>query len=239
MSQTIGIVDVSALSFSCNIDPAEYQPSCADRAFLAQVVRRATESVRLERVVVLFPNNDRLDDFAASIPNDVEIYTSLAPDALSKLADVVDRFEADSMLRVRADALYVDPIMIDQLVEVGHASRATDYVTFCNSDGQPAICPEMGVLAEWCTTRAVVDADARCVATDDRRLGTHYIFSNPQDYNLRMIPLPPELDRQDLGLFCRHLTQFEDLEDLADAFGWDTIDWREMVRWSHRHEVIR
>ena len=88
---------------------------------------------------------------------------------------------------------------------------------------------QVGLFAEWCRSSAVLHADRVCREAVHRQRGTSYLYSNPQKYNVRLVPTPFELNRDDHRLICADWEDWECLEDILEAVGPDYLDWHQIV----------
>ncbi len=104
-------------------------------------------------------------------------------------------------------------------------------------DGQPTILSPLGVFAEWCRA-ALVQADGEATAPADREEVTRYLYSHPETFRLRLIPVPSELDRDDLRLTVEHEEDWEHLHTIYDALGPEGFEWRQIADLLHRNPDV-
>ena len=55
-------------------------------------------------------------------------------------------------------------------------------------------------MGEWFSASALREANETAVEESDREQITGYLYAHPEQFNLRLIPVPPELDRDDVRL---------------------------------------
>ena len=133
------------------------------------------------------------------VPPDVRAYVARGSDPLARVVDAMDHFQATAVVRVLADAPFVDPVLVDRLVSTADAHPRCDYISYCSADGRPAIMTHVGLCAEWCSAAALRRAQSGGPRQQaDRDAVTSYLYSHPEQFNVRLIPLPSELDRDDL-----------------------------------------
>ena len=239
MCDTLGIVefDCSRLSEGRNL------LSLADRRFgdkplLQWVVRRVTESLHLDQVIVLTdPGHVALARTLA--PQDVTVFASRATDLLSRYVAAIDAFQASQVVRVTLDHPFVDPTLIDRLVTTANKNPGFSYIGFFLQNGQPAVASPLGVFAEWCTAQALVQANQECNERQERDTVTRYIYSHPEIFPMRLIPTPQELDREDLRLRVDREEDWEHAQTIIETLGVVDLDWRRITDLLKMHPEIR
>src|SRR5215471_19124336 len=100
------------------------------KPLLEWVVRRMTESALLDGVIVLAPKCTETVDLSDLVPRDVPLFTSDSPDALARYVDALGEFPAKHVVRVAAEHPFVDPVLIDRLVNTAANHQEADYVGF-------------------------------------------------------------------------------------------------------------
>ncbi len=68
---------------------------------------------------------------------------------------------------------------------------------------------------------------------------TAYVFGHPELYNVRLIPLPEELDREDLRLHVDGVEDWEHAQVIYEALGPDEWDWRRIADLLHSQPALR
>jgi spore coat polysaccharide biosynthesis protein SpsF (cytidylyltransferase family) len=169
------------------------------KSILEWVVRRATDCQRLDAVVVLV-GDDLLEAVRPVVPADVKVVSSGGLDPLAATVAALARWRAKSLVHICADNPFNDPVLIDRLASAADAHPDCDYIGYCRADGRPAILTHLGVFADWCSARALRQADREAQGPAERGHVTTYLFGHPEKFNVRLIPLPAELDREDLRL---------------------------------------
>ena len=81
------------------------------------------------------------------------------------------------------------------------------------------VSTSLGVFAEWCKADALRLAHRKATAPSDRDSVTRYLYSHPEMFRLRLIPVPSELDRDDLRLTVGFEEDWEHVHTLYDALG--------------------
>jgi spore coat polysaccharide biosynthesis protein SpsF len=226
MLSTLGVVQVP---------PASTLPGLkANRGFqgktlLEWVVRRVTDCQWLEGVMVVAPRDDDGASLSELVPPDVPLYRSDRKDALGQIADALLAYPAKGVVRVGIEQPFVDPELIDRLVTRANEHPGCDYIGYCSRNGKPAIQSSLGMFGEYIQTRALLAADREASLPDDRSNVTRYLYSRPDKFAVRMIPVPVELDREDLRLRIESVDDWEHAQQIVDALGDEHLDWQRIA----------
>src|SRR5262249_33780980 len=121
---------------------------------------------------------------------------------------------------------FIDPQLIDRLVNTADAHPASDYISYCARNGRPAILSPLGVFVEWFRVKALRKAERDAKHAADREHATRYLYSHPEKFNLRLIPAPSELDRDDVRLTIDSEADWELAQTIFDALGPEQLDWQ-------------
>ena len=199
------------------------------RSILEWVIRRVTDSIRLDGVIVVAPAGEESESLAHLVPSDVPVFLGDEKDPLGRLCKALEKYEAENVVRIRGDNLFIDSGMIDRLVATAEEHPSCDYVSYCSRDGRPAILSPVGIYAEWFRAKALREADR--IARDEyaRERVTHCIYSHPERFNLRLIPAPAEIDREDVRLLVDIEEDWDHAQTLFDALGPELLDWQRIA----------
>ena len=189
------------------------------KSLLEWVVRRVTESQRLDGVIVVVGDTPEQRRIAELVPPDVPIFVGKQADPLADFAAALREFRSKGVVRVCVDNPFIDPVLIDRLVTAAESYPDCDYISYCFRDGRPAVQSPLGVFAEWCRVGAVQEADRNASDAVDRMQVTRYVYSRPDRFQLRLIPVPPELDRDDVRLTIDVDEDWEHAQVIFDALG--------------------
>jgi spore coat polysaccharide biosynthesis protein SpsF len=206
---------------------------------LERVIRSVSESQRLDGVVVLVCDQGEHCCLQKLVPSDIPVFIGSQPDALGRFAKVVEHFGAKAVVRVRGDSLFIDPGLIDRLVTSAESANECDYATYCSHGGRPAMLSSVGIYAEWIRAKALGKAAARATAADDRRQVTRYLYTHPEKFQLRLLPAPAELDRDDVRLTIEQEEDWEHVLTLYEALGSDRLDCRRIADLLDHHPALR
>jgi spore coat polysaccharide biosynthesis protein SpsF (cytidylyltransferase family) len=97
----------------------------------------------------------------------------------------------------------------------------------------------LGIFAEWCRAESIFQADRNAVDSLDRQQSTRYVSSHPENFQLRFLPAPAEIDRDDIRLAIDHEEDWEHAHIIFDALGPERLDWRCIVELLADHPAMR
>ncbi len=199
------------------------------QSLLGWVVRRVTDSALLDGVIVVAHDSAEQRSIAELVPLDVPVFVGTQPDALHRFAQALEEYPAEAVVRVRADNPFIDPGLIDRLVTTAESDSTSDYVSYCSRDGRPAILSPVGIYAEWFRGSVLHRAARSSRDSDDREHVTRYIYSRPEKFNVRLIPAPAEIDRDDIRLMVDMEEDWDHTLEIFDALGPESLDWQRIA----------
>jgi spore coat polysaccharide biosynthesis protein SpsF len=241
MLTTLGIVQVGA-SGDGRV-AADRLGAIARRPFagmplLEWVVRRLTESAQLDGVIALVGDHEHYASLLPLVPLDIPVLVSRQPDALGALAEAVREFPCAGVVRVLVRNPFVDPTLIDRLVTTARTNPGCDCISYCRGNGRPVLS-RFGFFAEWFRSKAIKHADKRATVPADRRQATRFLYCHPELFQLRMIPVPPVLDRDDVRLTLDVEEDWDHAEAIYEALGPEALDWQRIAGLLDHHPHIR
>jgi spore coat polysaccharide biosynthesis protein SpsF len=194
-----------------------------------------TDCQQLDRVVVATGDSDDNAAIRELVPRDVDVVAGSESDVLGRFVDVLDAHPADGVVRVCADNPFIDPALIDRMVVAAAEHPGCDYISYVSATGRPVILSSVGVYAEWCRADALRQADREATDPTDREHVTRYLYSRPELFNLRLLPTPRELDRDDVRLTVDFEEDWQHAQEISDALtteaiGGETSDWQQVAR---------
>jgi spore coat polysaccharide biosynthesis protein SpsF len=209
------------------------------QSLLEWVVRRVTDCMRLDGVIVVACNAVGHRFIRDLVPMDVPVFVGSQPDALGCLARALEEYRAEAVVRVRGDNPFIDPGLIDRLVTTAQAHPKCDYVSYCSRDGRPAILSPVGVYAEWIRAAALWRAARAARSRADREHVTRYIYSHPEKFNLRLIPAPTQIDRDDVRLTVDIEEDWDHALAIFEALGPEALDWQRIAELLDHQPALR
>jgi spore coat polysaccharide biosynthesis protein SpsF len=226
MLRTLGIVQACSDSggFRCIA-----QRKLGGQSLLEWVVRRVTDCMRLDGVIVVACDAADHHFIRELVPMDVPVFVGSQPDALGRFARALEEYPAEAVVRVPGDNPFIDPALIDRLVTTAEAHPSCDYMSYCSRDGRPAILSPVGVYAEWFRSAALRRVARAARSRVDREQVTRYIYSHPEEFNLRLIPAPAEIDRDDVRLTVDIEEDWDHALAIFEALGPEALDWQRIA----------
>jgi spore coat polysaccharide biosynthesis protein SpsF len=200
------------------------------KSLLEWVVRRATDCQRLDRVVVLVPSGPEAQFVAELVPPDVPVVVGNTKDRLAGHVAALASYPARGVVRICAEAPFVDPVLIDRLVTTASEHPECDYIGYCRRDGFPTILSSVGMFAEWCRADALRRASDEITLQSDREQVTSYLYSHPEKFAVRLISAPPGLDRDDVRLAIDSEEDWDHAQTIFEALGPESLDWQHIAR---------
>ena len=79
------------------------------RSLLEWVVRRVTDAMRLDGVIVADCEPDEERGLHRLVPSDVPLFHGEGSDALDRFTKSLEEYPAEGVVRVRGDNFFVDP----------------------------------------------------------------------------------------------------------------------------------
>lgn len=201
----------------------------AGRSVLEWVIRRVTDSMRLDGVIVVACQPEDYRDVGRFVPSDVPIFCGEGDDALAHFVRALEQYPAEAVVCVRGDNLFIDPGLIDRLVTTAEANPNCDYVGYHLRDGRPAIHSPVSVYAEWFRTSALRKANRLARNEVEREDVTRYIYSHPEKFNVRLLSAPAEIDREDVRLTVDIEEDWDHALTIYDALGPERLDWQRIA----------
>jgi spore coat polysaccharide biosynthesis protein SpsF len=172
------------------------------------------------------------------VPSDVPIFLSREPDMLTRFLRALEQYPAEAVVRVHGDNLFIDPALIDRLVTAAEAGEC-DYVSYGSRDGRPAVLSPVGVYAEWFRAKTLRRAGHLARDPVDREEVTRYLYCHPERYNVRLIPAPEEIDRDDVRLTIAGDEDWDHALAIYEALGPEALDWQRIARLLNHQPALR
>lgn len=209
------------------------------RPLLEWVVRHVTEAMRLDGVIVLAGAGASQGDLGRLVPCDVPVVCGEGADPLARFCSALEQYAAEGVVRVRGDGMFVDPSLIDRLVTAAECDPDCDYVSYGLHDGRPAVLSSATIYAEWFRTSALRQANRMAREPLDREHVTRYLYMHPGKFNVRLIPAPAEIDRDDVRLTVDIEEDWDHVLAIFEALGPDRLDWQRVANLLNHQPALR
>lgn len=236
MLKTLGIVEAC---FQSPLERSRASRKLGGKSVLEWIVRRATDCVRLGGVIVVTTDDPENQFLSKLVPSDVPLFVARKRDALGCLAAAVEQYPAHEAVRIGTSYPFIDPLLIDRLVVAATAQDEFDYVGYCSRDGRPAILSPVGVCAEWFRAEAIRLASRQAKTRQDREEPTRYLYSHPETFRVRLIPVPEQIDRDDVRLCVDIEEDFDHAVAIFEALGPEELDYHRIARLLHQQPALR
>jgi spore coat polysaccharide biosynthesis protein SpsF len=236
MLKTLGIVEVRP---NADLSRLTACRRLGGKSLLEWVVRAMTESLGLDSVIILAPDIAEAAELTELAPCDVPLLVSDRPDALARFAAAMDAYPARAVVRVAAEHPFVDPVLIDRLVTAAANHTDADYIGYCSRNGRPIVRSPLGAIGEWIRGSAIRRANRAALHAIDRDQVSSHFHTHPEQFNLRLIPIPRQLDRDDLRLTIGGEEDWERTQTIFEALGPEPHDYRRVADLLHHQPALR
>jgi spore coat polysaccharide biosynthesis protein SpsF len=172
---------------ACSRLPGKAMAPLAGEPMIWRQIERLRCARRLSRVMVA-TSDQACDDALAGylVSRGQSVFRGSATDLLDRFARCAQALApATHVVRIKGDAPFVDPILIDEAIGVAQQSGAA-YV----SNRQPRMHPE-GLEVEVITTGALIQAAQQTRDATLRISPTAFIRSRPDLFSVAHTPAPP------------------------------------------------
>jgi spore coat polysaccharide biosynthesis protein SpsF (cytidylyltransferase family) len=189
--------------------PGKILADVEGQSMLERVVRRVQKSKRVDDVVVATTDKPADDVTAAKAEElNVKVVRGSEDDVLDRFRKAANESHADHVVRVSADSPFVDPEVIDRIVEEYLAAGA-DYASNKLNPSFP-----LGLDAEIFSRAALERAWLGATEPFERSHVTYFMYSNAASFSLHPVTTDPD----------RHSWRWtvdtpEDLEFARQVFG--------------------
>lgn len=152
--------------------------------------------------IVLATTTSPADDPLAVLADahGIKVFRGSEHDVLQRFIDCAHREGFRHVLRICADNPFLKSEYLQALI-VDYLKHPCDYVSYAFPDGTPIIRSHIGLFAEMVATEALERAAQLTNETFYHEHVTNFIYGNPEDFSIRLLPLPEELRaRNDIRL---------------------------------------
>ena len=149
------------------------------------------------------------------------------------------RYDAQHGVRVRLNSPFVDPELIDRLICTANNHPGSDYIGYAAGRCGPMVLAQLGLFADWCRAEAVYQAEHRSWQAEDRHDPLRYVYSHPEVFQLRLIAVPPQLDRNDLRLAVHGDEDRDHAQIIFDALGPEKLEWQRIAELLDQQPALR
>lgn len=162
--------------------------------------------------------------------------------ACERLAMAADSADAEWVVCMPANRPFVDAVLIDQLISAAMKSGECDYVGYGNHPEDCARIDQLGLAGEVChvdTLRRLRRNADRLAADCDQAVIANWLATAPGVYQLKFIPLPTQLDRDDLRFTVTDETDWDDVELLCETVSDTDSQWDQLTKLVSSNDDLR
>lgn len=135
-------------------------------------------------------------------------------DVLDRFVRAAEAFGLERIIRVCSDNPFLRPDTFQVFFDA-YDREPADYIAYGFADGRPTIKSHLGLFAEFTTADALRRAAALTQEKLYREHVTIYLYTHPQEFKVRLLPLPDELEgRFDLRFTLDTMDDFVLLQQL-------------------------
>lgn len=172
-------------------------PFYENEGVFSLILKRLTSIIKKENIILATStnvNNDVLEDIAKSYG--VNCFRGSEDDVLQRFIDAATQFNATKLIRVCADNPFLDLDYLNFLLQ-NFNENDCDYMSFLTSNGTPTIKTHYGFWAEAVTLNALEKVQTMTNESLYHEHVTNFIYSNPNDFNIKFFNIPEEINRHD------------------------------------------
>lgn len=229
-ARSIAAVDLGR--FDSPVNQARFAArSLGSQTVLHQIVRRLSDAALVDEIVVTgthLPATLLSGGLAG-----VEFLDVPSEYGCERLAAVADRYGADWIVYVPANRPFVDPVLVDRLLARGASETDCDYIGFTSSDGGWLRSAQLGLCGEVCHGDALRRLRRHIEQIPKAKLCAPsvaaWLQEAPGAYRMRLIPLPSELDHEDLRFTVEDESDWDDAAVLCEAIGNERTEWQSLA----------
>jgi spore coat polysaccharide biosynthesis protein SpsF len=187
-------------------------------------IRRLEESTLLD-VVVVTGNPAQRDQVLSGSLCGARWMPSPSVSPVHRALEIAERTDAQWLVFVSATCPFLDPTLMDRLIAAAWSNPEADYVGFSASGRNPLSLGNLGLTGEMCSRPAL---EKLASEPADNLEVAHLIKCAPETYQMRLLPLPAELDRSEMRFNLEALEDLDEAYSLMEAAGED-ISWQRLA----------
>ncbi len=214
------------------------QSRFAGTSLFEWIVRRVTEAQRLDGVIALFDRTVAAQ-IGHLVPADVPLFSCSQPEPLDRIVAAIDKFPTRAVVRVGVRTPFVDPDLIDRLINSAEQNADCDYVSYRSHDGQPLTISHLGLFAEWCRSAALRRAQRIAKRHPTQQQITQFFTGHPEFFQMRFLQVPQALDRDDVRLTLSGQIDWEHAEEIYEALGAEGLNWQRIAELLDHQPALR
>ncbi len=154
------------------------------------------------------PADQKLVEYAQG--QGMTVFIGEEENVLKRFIDATAMVNADVVVRVCGDNVFLDPREVDRLLE-SHFNESAEYTTNSFNDGTLAVLTGCGFAVEVASAETLQKIQAETNDQVSLEHVTPYIYKNPDKFKINVVRLPEKLQLKGLR------TTVDNREDLANV----------------------
>ncbi len=158
-----------------------------------------------------------------------------------RLCAVADASRVDWIVCVPANRPFVDATLTDQLIAKARKLSDCDYVGYASCGGDWRRMDQLGLAGEAChadTLRRLRNNADRLGGDQDGSIAS-MLKNAPGAYHLKFVPVPSELDRDDLRFAVEDESDWDDAQLLCETVTEEDSQWQQLTQLVMGNEGLR
>ncbi|MGN6547619.1 MAG: cytidylyltransferase domain-containing protein [Aureliella sp.] len=205
------------------------------RTLLERTVRRLSESSLLDAIVIV--GDSEFSGLIAQSCTQPAVWLPCdAPSSVARAWHAADELGAEWIVTVGATSVFVDPILIDRVLATAWGNPKSDMVAFMSTVGSGMCVEGAGLAGDVCNRRVLKKLMLERNIDDDCRCVSQLLFSMPEAFHTRLIPLPSVLEHTDLRFTLETEGDLDRALMILEATD-DDCDYRDLVPLLSHFEV--
>ena len=203
--------------------PGKMLKTIGDKTTIQHVLRQVKRATMIDHIVVA-TTTEAVDDALASAVRDegVDVFRGSVDDVLDRYYQAALPHNPDAVVRITGDCPFVDPALIDQVIERFASTSNVDYV----SNAHPATYPD-GMDVEIISFAALQKLWRSANLSSEREHVTLGAWQNPDIFEVDVVR--NEVDASDLRLTLDEPEDLELLNVLFENMGGEVLSCGEIV----------
>ena len=163
---------------------------------LERMIERVKNAKTLDRIIIATSTNKK-DDSIEKLCNqiNIECVRGSENDLLSRYQLVVEKVKPDIIVKMGADSILIDPLVIDKVVST-FLTNKYDYVS---NYGIPKTYPE-GCTVDVYTSKTLTEAFLKAKKPSEREHINPFIWNNPEQYTSFRVDYEKDISNYRLSL---------------------------------------
>lgn len=206
---------------------------------IVRMARRLTDCAQIDQVYIVGSNVP-----SSLLTSGIAGVTSInlpSCHVSERLCAAADDSHSDWILCVPANRPFVDATLVDQLLAKARRLVDCDYVGYASCAGDWRRMDQLGLAGEAChaDTLRRLRRNADRLPSDGGGSIASWLNNAPGAYHLKFIPVPQELDRDDLRFAVEDESDWDDVQLLCETVSEEDSQWQQLTQLVMCNEGLR